>query len=431
MIKLHFKITLIIISCIVIFAGNVKGQMHCRSILGSHLTPVKEEVPLLWAIEGTMAPGVMSSVGEEDNAKLNGGMVIGALDYSFSVNHSFYAEGGYKNWINSELSQPVKEFSQHLGMRQLFYNYRNEKTDIKVGLHEMKLGDYYLVDERVIGLGIDRELGAFTLNVRVGTVTDNFARMGRFCGNRHLYGLITNDFTERIGEKPGETNLGGFVLNWNPNYTKPQEQEDEFGEFEEFSSEGEFGKEQREWVSNVGFIFYSEFGKIIPEAKLFFGSVVDLNLPAQFTLQTGGVYQNMKNHNSFVYTANLGKNLGWKSGDNSEFGVAYIGKQEIDENAIFQPVFSNLFLGEIMRLDATDFPLWQASVKHRFAGNINFHAGIKAVGQIEGNETSEVDLELGAKLFNHSKITAILSRVETQALEDNILMGRLEMRVAF
>ncbi len=428
MTKSHLKATLILISLITLLAGKANSQMHCRSILGSHLTQFNKEVPLYWALEGTMAPGIMSSTGDADNAKLNGGMVIGALDYSFSTQHSLYAEGGYKNWQNSELSQPVKEFSQSLGMRQLFYNYKDEKTDLKVGLHEMKMGDYYLVDERVIGIGLDRDMGAFTLNLRGGTVTDNYARMGRFCANRHLYGLITNDFTERIGEKPGETNLAGAVLNWNPGYTKPQEKEDEFSEFS--SAGNEFG-EEKEVVSNVGFILYSEFGGIISDSKIYAGSLIDMNLPGRFKLQTGGVYQNMKDHNALVYTANLGKNIVWKSGDNTEIGAAWIGKYEIDDGAVFQPLFSNLFLGEIMRLDATDFPLWQGSVKYRFAGNLNFHTAVKVVGQVEGNETSEIDLELGAKLFNHSKLTAIFSRVETQALEDDIFMGRLEVRVAF
>ncbi len=427
MTKSHLNKALILISLITLLAGKANSQMHCRSILGSHLTPFQQDLPLYWAIEGTMAPGVMSSQGDGDNAKLNGGMVIGALDYAFSNQHSLYAEGGFKNWINSELSQPVKEFSQHLGMRQLFYNYRSEKTDLKAGLQEMKLGDYFLIDERVIGLSLDREMGAFTLNFRGGTVTDNYARMGRFCANRHLYGLITSDFTENIGEKPGETNLAGAVLNWNPHYTKPKE-EDEFGEFSDAG--GEFGEEQKV-ITNVGFILYSEFGKIIPEAKLYAGSLIDLNLPAQFTMQTGGIYQNMENHNALVYTAELGRNIPWKSGDNTELGAAWIGKYKIDDGAIFQPLFSNLFLGEIMRLGAADFPLWKTSVKHTFHGKINFSAEIEAVGQTKGHETSEIDLKLGAELFNHSKITAILSRVETQALKDDIVMGRLEMRVAF
>ncbi len=435
MTKLFLKVlkSSILISIFVFNITNSKAQMHCRSTLGGHLTPFHEKVPLLWAIEGTMAPGIMSSLQDDDEpAMLNGGMLIGALDLTIKK-HTFYVEGGFKKWKNSELAQPVTEFSRNLGMRQVFYGFKGKNTDIKVGLHETKLGNYFLIDERILGASLDKKMGAFTLNARGGTVLDNFARMGRFCSNRHLYSLITDDFTENIGEKPGETNLAGFAFNWNPNYKKPSENktDDEFGEFDEFGEGSEFSKDKNKIVSNVGIVVYNEFGKIIPDNKLYIGSLIDFNLPANFTFQTGGVYQNMEMNNTFVYIASLGQNITWNSGTYTKFSAAYIGKYNIDDNAIFQPLFSNMFLGEVMRLDATDFPLWKANVSHHFTGKLKLHVALKAVGQIEGNKTSEIDFEAGVKLFKHVKITSIFSRIETTALPTDIYMARLELRVAF
>ncbi|MEA2043096.1 MAG: hypothetical protein U9N85_11170 [Bacteroidota bacterium] len=428
--KNRFRNILLLVSILLLNFTNSNAQMHCRSTLGGHLTPFHEKVPLLWAVEGTMAPGIMTSpYTGEDPAMLNGGMLIGALDFT-TKKHTFYVEGGYKNWKNSELTQPVTEFSRDIGMRQAFYGFKGDKTNIKLGLHETKLGNYFLIDERILGASLDREIGAFTLNARAGTVMDMFARMGRFCGNRHLYNLIINDFTENIGEKAGETNLAGFVLNWNPNYKKPQET-DEFDEFDEFSESSEFGSDKKELVSNIGLIVYDEFGEIIPNNKLYLGTLVDFNLPAGFTLQTGGVYQNMELNNTLVYIASLGKSLTWGSGAYTKLGAAYIGKYNIDEDAIFQPLFSNMFLGEIMRLDAVDFPLWQASLNHNFPGKLKFNIGLKAVGQIEANKTSEIDLEFGMKLFNHAKITTIFSWVDSQLFPEDIFMSRLELRIAF
>ena len=435
MTKLFLKAlrSLILVSILAFSYTNLNAQMHCRSTLGGYLTPFHQDFPLLWAVEGTMAPGMMTSTAEgTDPAKLNGGMLLGALDYTFN-NHSFYVEGGYKNWQNSELAQPITELSRDIGMRQAFYNFKGENTDIKFGLHETKLGNYFLIDERMIGVSVDKKMGAFTLYTRVGTVIDNFARMGRFCGNRHLYSLIQDDFTENIGEKVAETNLAGFALNWNPNYTKPSESEgeDEFGEFDEFSSSSEFGGEKQNLISNVGLVVYNEFGKIIPDHKLYVGSLVDFNLPAKFMIQAGAVYQNMNLNNTLVYIATLKRSITWNSGSYSNFGAGYIGKYNVDDNAIFQPLFSNMFLGEVMRLDATDFPLWKASISHNLPGKLKFHVGVKAVGQIEANETSEIDLEIGLKPVNHVKMTAILSRIETLALPDDIMMVRMELRVAF
>jgi len=428
------KIRITLLLSILLFGfTNINAQMHCRSTLGGHLTPFHKKVPLLWAVEGTMAPGIMTSpITGEDPAMLNGGMLIGALDFT-TKKHTFYVEGGYKNWKNSELTQPVTEFSKHLGMRQAFYGYNGDKTNIKLGLHETKLGNYFLIDERILGASLDQEIGAFTLNARAGTVMDMFARMGRFCGNRHLYNLITNDFTENIGEKGGETNLAGFVINWNPNYKKPIETNnvDEFSEFDEFSNSDDFGDKKSKLVANVGLIVYDEFGKIIPDNKLYLGSIIDFNLPAKFGFQTGAVYQNMNLNNTFVYIAALNRNVTWKSGSLTKMEVAYIGKYNIDNDAVFQPLFSNMFLGEIMRLDATDFPLWKASINHNFPGKLKFNIGLKGVGQIEANKTSEIDLEFGMKLFNHAKITTIFSWVGSQALQEDIYMGRLELRIAF
>jgi hypothetical protein len=407
--------------------------MHCRSTLGGHLTPFHKKFPLLWAVEGTMAPGIMtSSSPNTDPAMLNGGMLIGALDFTVKK-HTFYVEGGYKNWKNSALTESFKRNSRHVGMRQVFYGFRNEKTDFKLGLHETKLGNYFLIDERILGASLNQKMGAFTLNARGGTVLKNFARMGHFCSNRHLYNLITSNYTEKIGKKGGETNLAGFALNWNPNYkkTKASDSDDEFGEFDEFSDSGEFSDDKKKPISNIGIIVYDEFGKIIPDNKLYLGALVDFNLPAKFEFQTGAVYQNMNLNNTLVYMGTLKRSVTWKSGAYTKMGAGYIGKYNIDDNALFQPLFSNMFLGEVMRLDATDFPLWKASLSHHFPGKYKIHVALKGVGQIEGNETSEIDFEAGIKLFKHIKMTGILSRVETLALPDDIYMARLEVRVAF
>lgn len=427
------KKLILIISLIVISFPSINAQMHCRSELAGHLTPVFKDSPLLWAVEGTMAPGIISSRKEgEDPAKISGGMLLGAMDYSFGKSSNFYIEGGYKNWSNSLSENKNNDNSRHIGVRQFFYGYKNDNTNLKLGLHETKLGNYFLVDERVLGISLDQKAGAFNFNFRSGTVLKNFARMGYFCANRHLYNLIQDNFTEHIGEKVGETNMAGIVANWNPNYKKPKKSssEDEFGDFDDFSDGGDLDN-NKNLISNIGFIIYDEFGKIIDNNKLYLGSIADFNLPANFTFQTGAIYQNMDKNNTLVYIAGIGRSLTWSSGAYTKFNAAYIGKYNIDENAVFQPLFSNMFLGEVMRLDAYDFPLWKASIKQNFPGKIKFDITLKAVGQIESNETSEIDLEASIRLWKHLKITSILSRVDTDALPNDVYMARMELRLAF
>jgi hypothetical protein len=465
------KITSILTLAFLLMVYSASAQMECRSMLGAHLTPFSKKLPISWAIEGTMAPGIMTSPYDtSNNARLNGGMLLAALEFTLSKKNSIYIEGGYKNWKNSELvDDKNKSKGKHLGLRQFFYSYSGEKTKVKLGLHESRMGDFFLVDERILGGSLDQEVGAFEFNLRAATVLKNFARMGKFCSNRHLYGIIHPDYTEHIGEKLGETNMTGVVINWNPHYKKESSEsasnseftesdadefssEDEFHEnhdFNEFTNEDEFAtddefseadgseiKQKQAFISitNVGLILYDEFGSqsYIPDNKFYIGSLFDFKLPQDFFFQAGPVFQNMKNNNTVVYIAKFGKTKTWGNASNTRISGAFIGKYDIDKDAIFQPLFSNLFLGEIMRLDAPDFPLWQAAIKHRFAGELKIHLAIKAVSQINDPLTNEQNLEFGIIPFkNHLKVTLVTSRVETRLLPKEFYTARLELRLAF
>ncbi len=459
------KTKLIIVSLLATLlfsSSSVVAQMECRSMLGAHLTPISKSIPISWAIEGTMAPGMMTSpFDDKDNSKLNGGMLLGALEFNFATTNHIYLEGGYKNWTNSSLLKKNDLTSRHFGVRQFFYSYDNENTKLKLGLHETRMGDFFLVDERILGASLDKNFGAFNFNLRGGTVLKNFARMGQFCSNRHLYGIIHPDYTERIGEKVGETNLAGLVINWNPNYIEPSDDsemsddefstssDDEFSnnsedelhvnhDFNEFSNDSdEFTKKKDEpfiTLSNIGLILYDEFGKdtYIPDNKFYIGSLLDFQLTNGIFFQTGPIFQSMTNNNTIVYIFKLGKSITWKNASNTKFSGAFIGKYDIDEKAIFQPLFSNLFLGEIMRMDASDFPLWQVAIKHRFPGTLKFKVAVKAVGQIDTPGTNEQNIEFGVMLFNnHLKTTLVGSRVETDLLPKAFYTIRLETRLAF
>ena len=457
----------VLIGGILVFSTfTANAQMDCRSMLGAHLTPVTENSNISWGVEGTVAPGIMTSPYENGKSTtIGGGMLIGAMDFSFLNNHSFYVEGGYKNWTNSEFVESTKS-NRPVGMRQAFYSFTNTNTKIKFGLHESRLGNFIMLDDRIMGLSINQNIGAFTVDASVGSVSSSFTRMGKFCANRHIYGVLSPNYTENIGTKIGETNLAGVVINWNPNFVKAEvsgveeasEFDDEFAstdefnnndefhenhDFNEFGSNDEFSednvtelKQKSSFISvkNIGLIFYSEFGNesYIPDSKLYTGFIADINLPFNIFMQASSIYQNMQNNNSFVYIAKIGKSKIWENASNTKLSGAYIGKVNIDDNALFQPLFSNLFIGEIMRMDATEFPLWQVALKHRFPGKLKMHVAVKAVAQTDNNKTNEQDIEFGLMAFkNHIKLTLIGSRVETLALPEDFYMARLEMRVAF
>jgi hypothetical protein len=100
--------------------------------------------------------------------------------------------------------------------------------------------------------------------------------------------------------------------------------------------------------------------------------------------------------------------------------------------AIYQPLFSNLFLGEVMRLDVADFPLWTSSIRYRFPGKLKLNFGFKATGQIQDNKTNEQNIESSiTTLKNHLKLTLIGSRVDSKFFPEEFYMLRIEARLAF
>lgn len=442
MVKLNLSLInkIIVLFISILVSQTAFSQMDCRSTLGAHLTPFHKDVPILWAIEGTIAPGIMTSpYNDTDITKLNGGMILGALDFTFLKNHNFYFEGGYKNWVTSDfVTDAAANKSKNFGMRQVFYSYTNNNFKIKAGLHETQLGSFPILDERILGISVDKTIGAFSINFRGGTVMKNFARMGVFCSNRHLYGIISPNFTENIGKKPGDTNLAGIAVNWNPQHKKTDQSQfanstDEFSEFSDEFSSGSVDNKNFE-VSQVQFLFYNEFGNehYIPDHKLYIGAFADMTLPFDFVAKIGGIYQNMFNNNTVIYIANLGRIISWQNGSSTRLDVSYIGKADVTQDALYMPIFSNLFLGEIMRLDAADFPLWNAKISHRFPGKLKFNVGVKAVGQIQDAKTNEQDIELGlTTLKNHLKVTLIGSRVQTILTPNDFYMLRAELRLAF
>ncbi len=425
-----------VLTVLISTAGH--AQMDCRSNLGAHLTPFHKNVPILWAIEGTIAPGIMSSpYNTTDYTILNGGMVLAALDFTVAKKNNFYLEGGYKNWKTSEdVEDTTHTASRNWGMRQVFYSFTDKSLKIKAGLHETQLGSFPIVDERMLGISADYTYRAFSINLRAGTVMKNFARMGIFCSNRHLYGIISPNYTENIGKKPGDTNLGGIAINWNPQYKKLKgtaPYSEEFSEFSDVSNDAFVSKNQFE-LTNIQLLFYDEFGSnhFIPNNKLYIGAFADMNLPWTLTLKAGGFYQNMTNNNTLIYIVKLGKIVSWQNGANTILDFSYIGKAEFSSNALYQPIFSNLFLGEIMRLDAPDFPLWTAGVTHRFPGKLKFHISVGSVAQIQDAQTNEQDLELGVLAFkNHLQVTLIGSRIHTNLTPEDFYMIRTELRLAF
>lgn len=418
----HVK-NILIVFTLLVGINTTHAQRECRSILGAHLTPIVKDSPLLWAVEGTMSPGKMT------DRKLKSGMAIGALNYTWTKHLQTYVEGGFKNWANSADTGAIanEQTNKNWGMRQVFVDFSTPTTSITAGLQEMTLGDFIILDEKVMGLALNHSFGAISIQTCAGSVQKSFARMGRFCGNRHLYNIINPNFTEEIGSTPGSTNLLGSSISWDPYAAQSSAEEiDEFSEFEEFSEEAGV----KRIVQATSLLLYAELGSSLDDNRYYVGSQTTLSLLSEIQLHLETILQHMSDQNALAWITKLHKNMVWNSGATTHLGVGYFGTHSIDTDATFQPLFSNLFVGEIVRLEAVNFPLATATMGHTLPWHhISFK--LKLTQQIQDHETSEIDFLTGIELFDHTKITLILSKVDSRALPETIHMVRVEGKVAF
>jgi len=408
-------------------------------MLASHLKEIHPNFPLRWALEGMMSHGKF-----EDRTVTNGMPILG-LDYSFSDNtHQFYFEGAFKNVANLSDESLTDDDANGLnknvgknngfGFREAFYRLSLDKTTLTAGLQSMTLGDEVLVDERVLGLSVDQNFGAFDAKFRIGSVDNNFSRMGEFCGSRKIFNLTRKT---QAADELWQTNLTSYVLTWNPSYKAPEPveetSEDGFEDYDEFEDFGEFESFDESkpllQLKKVGLIAYQEFGEGFSYEKYWYGGFAEFKLPFDTDLKMETLGQSVPHQSAIIYFAELHKNFFWAGTGNFDMKAGYFGKINIDKRALFMSTFSHLYLGEVMRLDGRDIPIAYGSMMYSFPWRVKIHLKATAITQMKNEKISELDFELGILLFNHIKLTPIYSIISSKE-NDTMTMIRLEARAA-
>lgn len=426
------------------------SQVECRSILGSQFKPISKKVPLYWSAEITGAYGVMQ------DRNIYNAMIILGLDYQISKNHQLYFEGTGKNWYNDKKVEGNKKDNpnedKHRGIREAFYRFKNTNNELKIGVQSISAGDYFLVDDRALGINYKSDFGQIKLNSSLLTLTQDFARMQNVCGIRHIYTVAYKTKYNPVGSKIGETNFFSTVLTWKPSDKRSKEKtksEDEFESFDEFSddefSDDEFSPVEKKneifKFNEAGLIFYEEFGSgsefqnYEEFYSYYFGTMANFTLPFDVDLKTQVLFQEIVKNKAMIYYVNFNKNILSKIG-NTRLQLGFINKVNIDKNASLQPLFSNLYKGEIIRLNTIDVPLVFATIKQSFKSKIHLFLQTKYALQTS-DKTQEFDFEIGAKFFkNHLQVVNIFSYVssdndEFTKEEAYYLMNRIELRLVF
>lgn len=436
------------------------SQWDCRSELGAHFKPLYSGAPISWAFETTVGYGFF------DDRNVVNGLLVPGIDFrSTDFSHQVYFEPAFKGWKNfSDDTTASVELSgkrgkgpskRGIGFREAFYRFSGNKLQATAGLQSTVLGDFFLLDERVLGADLKYDFGKITAMGKVGTVEKDFARMGDFCGTRRFLYVAKGT---RAGDNLFETNLAGAVLKWEPNKivaacdvedsdetTDFKSAGDEFGsagdEFgsvgDEFGSVGdEFGsndgkKNRLKFLNEVGLVFYEEFGTDFGETRYFYGAFAEFKTIWNINLKMQAVGQSAPNASSGGYLIETEKNFFWGSPGMSNLELGYFGKIEIDRDVFFMPSFSNLYLGESMRMDSRDIPIAFAKVKHNFPWKTKFYLQFAAFNQFEGNEISEYDFEAVVNAFSHVKIAGLFSYIKSDPLDEENTVIRAETRITF
>ncbi|MDC0584427.1 hypothetical protein OAO55_01720 [Bacteroidales bacterium] len=412
-----------IVAICLLTSMTVFSQWECRSNLTGHLKPISEGSNINWAAEVNGSAGMLS-----ENSFANSMAFLG-VDYTKN-NHQIFFEGGAKYWYEYDTELSSQFSNAMLGLRELSYNYFSQKTVLNLGLQQMQLADFILVNERAWGGSISHKIGNLHLQLNAATVTKDFARNGTFCANCYLYDIVPSR-TYPLGNTWGETNFAGFSFKKKIDNSKSSSTNDEFSEFADFESFDDVGNESKKLLQSYGGFLYSEFGTYYNETQLFAGVSGEFSLWNFANLKAQGIYQNVSNNNALLIYLKGERSLDWKSGDISTFNATFLGKINIDENATAMPHFSNLFMGEVLRMDMADMPLINVSAKHRFVDK-SLSCKLAYTKQLKGLNMEEANLSISKNFINkHLKTTLITGFMNSDELNKTYGLAKIEMRVFF
>jgi hypothetical protein len=244
-----------------------------------------------------------------------------------------------------------------------------------------------------------------------------------------------------IGNQIGQTNLASFSLKYEPSKSKtakkPAKPTDEFTSSDEFSQEGatdglgSFSDEgsKKFKLESIGVIAYHEFGDWIAQ------KFITAGLFAQFGIGTGLYFkpeillQTATGNSALLYDLNLEKSVDLEKSRLS-MNLRYMAKSNIDTDAKILNSFSNIFAGDVIRLDAIDGSIVQMGVKLNFPTS-KLHFKAQYAGKSVGNKMNEIDLEIGKKIGKRLQINATGGYVTSYLLDKDAQLGRIELRYNF
>ena len=410
-----------------ILSGSTFAQWECPSQLAAYLKPAGSS-NLYWSAELTGGAGYLS------NNLLGNGMGLAGLDWSFGKS-TFYVEGGIKYWNRYNLDALASTDNYHAGIRELFYQYKGKPATLTLGIHSARLDDDFLLNERILGGNLRFIQGKWSMNVLGGTVSKDFARNGTFCNVGYLYDILPGRQRSLIGTGLGQTNLAAITLKYKPHKTpgkvKAGSSKDEFSssEFGESLDQPAESNASSFKIESIGAVAYHEFGSWVSQSFVTGGLFAQTEWGKGWSFKPEILFQSATSNKALIYSLKFEKLFeGEKS--RTSLNLRYLGKTNIDSGAKILNSFSNIFAGDVIRLDAIDLPFVQAGFKHSLTQH-KIHFKAQFASQVNGSSMKEFDLEAGKKFGKNLLVNLLSGIVRSNLLSNDALMGRIEFRYYF
>jgi len=403
------------------FTSFLFAQWECPSQLAAYLKPIGKS-NLYWSSELTGGTGYLT------NNLIGNGMALVGLDWS-SGKSTFYAEGGFKYWNRYNRDDSQDYSNQHAGIRELYYQYKANQGSLTVGIHSARLDDDFLLNERVAGANLRINRGKWSMNLLGGTVTKDFARNGTFCNVGYLYNIFPERQRALIGNEFGQTNMASFSLKYQPGKTgKTKASEDEFSS-DEFSDKLDKNKVSNIKLESVGAVLYHEFGGWVSQSFVSGGLFAQAEWGNGWYFKPEILFQSATNNRAVIYNFHLEKSFEGEK-NRTSISLRYVGKTNIDTDAHILNSFSNIFAGDVIRLDAIDASFIQAGIKYNFPES-KIHLKAQFASQLTDNNMKECDFEIGKKFGKHLQINALSGMAKSSLLSNDAFLGRIEFRYYF
>ena len=420
------KIKIISIAVLCFWTSHSFAQWECRSHLASNLKPLYKNSNLSWAAELEASGGYLT------NSYIGNGMAFLGADLTFN-RVQLYAEGAYKYWYNQDIDLNETFTQSRFGLRELSASYFANNFNLRLGLHQIQTGDYFLMNERALGASFNYSASNAKLVLATGTVTKDFSRNGIFCSTAYIYDIVPTR-TPSAGTDFGDTNFATFSFQKDLSH-KPAKastsSNDEFESFDEFTDFSESSNGNPFGLATYGGIIYSEFGSLYDNPLIDLGLNTAINLGPIGTAKAEGIYQLANNNKAWLFYAQLAKEFQSKSGNLTTLQATYLAKHDIGESTASLPRFSNLFLGEVFRMDLVDLPLINASFKQQFTTK-ELSLKLQYTQQLKDEKMQELDFSVGKfYIKKHLRLTAITGLMNSDDLNEWAKLARLEMRVFF